>query len=164
VDCRRLTDAEPAFRASTSRSSFRAGVASIAAAMLVVAGVSVLRPSVRQSQPRIITTAPNADIPPTRPATRGLGCASRCGISRDSYDTEAFAMKKIIFGFAALALSAATHQALACDWGLHADSSSATVVACDNSGCAPVPPTQQSAAPTIADEAASPTPTAVAEK
>jgi hypothetical protein len=73
-------------------------------------------------------------------------------------------MKKIVFVLAVFALSAATHQALACDWGLHTDSAAQTIVACDNNGCAPVPPTQESAAAKAADEAASSRPTTIAEK
>jgi hypothetical protein len=76
----------------------------------------------------------------------------------------AFVMKKIVFVFAALALSAASHQALACDWGVHAHNATATVVACDNNGCAAVQPTQEAAAPKVTDEAASQAPTTVAQK
>jgi hypothetical protein len=83
----------------------------------------------------------------------------------------AFVMKKIVFVFAAFALSAATHQAMACDWGVHAHNSSATVVSCDNNGCTAVQPSQEAAAtetaapeapaPKTADEAG---PTTVAQK
>jgi hypothetical protein len=73
-------------------------------------------------------------------------------------------MKKIVFVLAVFALSAATHQALACDWGLHADSAAQTIVACDNNGCAPVPPAQESASVKTAHDAASPAPTTVAAK
>jgi hypothetical protein len=83
----------------------------------------------------------------------------------------AFVMKKIVFVFAAFALSAATHQAMACDWGVHAYNSSATVVSCDNNGCSAVQPSQETAAtetaapeapaPKTADEAG---PTTVAQK
>ena len=48
-------------------------------------------------------------------------------------------MKKMIFVFAAFALSAVTDQAVACDWGVHADNKAATVVVCDPQrlrGCA----------------------------
>ena len=67
-------------------------------------------------------------------------------------------MKSIML--AALALgTAATQQAVACDWNqLHANSSPATVVVCDNGSCRAVEPstTQQAAttaptAPTIAE-------------
>jgi hypothetical protein len=83
----------------------------------------------------------------------------------------AFVMKKIVFVFAAFALSAATHQAMACDWGVHAHNAPASVVSCDNNGCTAVQPTEQAAAPEaaapqapapkVADEAA---PTTVAQK
>jgi len=73
-------------------------------------------------------------------------------------------MKKIVFVLAVFALSAATHQALACDWGLHAYTAAPTIVACDNSGCAPLPPAQESASVKTADDAASLAPTAVAAK
>ena len=75
-------------------------------------------------------------------------------------------MKKIVFVFAAFALSAATHQAMACDWGAHAHNSPATVVSCDNNGCTAVQPSQETAAPEapapkMADQAG---PTTVAQK
>ena len=71
-------------------------------------------------------------------------------------------MKKTIFVFTALALSVASHQAVACDWGAHASNSNATVVVCDNKGCAAVPTTQQAATtepttPKVADELTNPT-------
>ena len=62
-------------------------------------------------------------------------------------------MKKIVFVFAAFALSVATHQALACDWGVHAHNATSTVVSCDGNGCTAVQPAQEAAAPKIADEA-----------
>jgi len=70
-------------------------------------------------------------------------------------------MKKMFFVFAAFALSAVSHQAMACDWGVHARNSAATVVVCDNSGCAAVPTAQEAAtteptAPKVADESAAP--------
>jgi hypothetical protein len=80
------------------------------------------------------------------------------------------AMKSIIM-LAALALgAAATQQAVACDWNqLHANSSPATVVVCDNGSCRAVEPstTQQAAttepkAPTVATEPADPAPVTVA--
>jgi len=77
---------------------------------------------------------------------------------------------KTITLFAALALGTAmTQQAVACDWGLHADSKSATVVVCDNSVCRAVEPsiarqaaTTEPAAPTIAAEPANPAPVTLA--
>jgi hypothetical protein len=77
---------------------------------------------------------------------------------------------KTITLFAALALGAAmTQQAVACDWGLHADSTNATVVVCENGACRGVEPsiTQQAAtteptAPTVAAEPADPAPVTVA--
>ena len=75
-------------------------------------------------------------------------------------------MKSIML--AALALgTAATQQAVACDWNqLHANSSPATVVVCDNGSCRAVEPstTQQAAttAPTVATEPADPAPVTVA--
>ena len=48
-------------------------------------------------------------------------------------------MKRIILVFVAFALSAVTHQAAACDWGVHADVAAPTVLVCDNSGCAAAP-------------------------
>ena len=78
-------------------------------------------------------------------------------------------MKSIIM-FAALALTTATQQAVACDWNqLHADSLPATVVVCDNGSCRALKPaiTQQAAttepaAPTAVAEPADPAPVAVA--
>ena len=69
---------------------------------------------------------------------------------------------KTITLFAALALGTAmTQQAVACDWGLHAGSTNATVVVCDNGACRPVEPSsaQQAAtteptAPPVAAEPA----------
>jgi hypothetical protein len=75
----------------------------------------------------------------------------------------AFVMKKIVFVFAAFALSVATHQALACDWGVHAHNATSTVVSCNGSGCAAVQPTQEAAAPKSADDAG-PAGTTVAQK
>ncbi len=77
-------------------------------------------------------------------------------------------MKKTLFVFAAFAFSAVTHQAVACDWGVHAGNSAATVVVCDNSGCAAVPTAQEAAttepaAPKVADEPANPAPITVAD-
>ena len=77
---------------------------------------------------------------------------------------------KTITLFAALALGTAmTQQAMACDWGLHADSTNATVVVCDNGACRAVEPstaqqaaTTEPAAPTVPAEPASPTPVTVA--
>jgi hypothetical protein len=77
---------------------------------------------------------------------------------------------KTITLFAALALGAAmTQQAVACDWGLHADNTSATVVVCDNGACRAVEPsiaqqaaTTEPAAPTVPAEPASPAPVTVA--
>jgi hypothetical protein len=85
-------------------------------------------------------------------------------------------MKKIVLVCAAFTLFAATEQALACDWGLHAHNTAATIVACDANSCAALPPTQEAAAPEStdktadrtadqsADQATSPAPTTVAEK
>ena len=80
-------------------------------------------------------------------------------------------MKKIVFVFAAFALSAATHQAMACDWGVHAHNATSNVVSCDGNGCTAVQPTQEAAAPEatapeapapkVADEAS---PVTVAQK
>jgi hypothetical protein len=75
----------------------------------------------------------------------------------------AFVMKKTVFVLAAFALSAVTHQALACDWGVHAHNATSTVVSCDGNGCAAVQPAQEAAAPKSADEAA-PASTTVAQK
>ncbi len=64
---------------------------------------------------------------------------------------------KTITLFAALALGTAmTQQALACDWGLHADSTNATVVVCDNGNCRAVEPSiaQQAATEPAASLAA----------
>jgi hypothetical protein len=77
---------------------------------------------------------------------------------------------KTMMLFAALALGTAmTQQAVACDWGLHADSTNATVVVCDNGACRAVEPSraQQAAtteptAPTAAAEPAEPGPVTVA--
>jgi hypothetical protein len=78
---------------------------------------------------------------------------------------------KSIVRFAALALgTAATQQAVACDWNqLHADSLLATVVVCDNGTCRALEPaiTQQAAttepaASTVAAEPADPAPVTVA--
>jgi hypothetical protein len=81
-------------------------------------------------------------------------------------------MKKIVFVCAAFTLFAATQQASACDWGLHAHNTAATIVACDANGCGALPPTQEAAAPEStdntadksADQATSPAPTTVAQK
>ena len=78
-------------------------------------------------------------------------------------------MKKTTFVFAAFALSAASHQAVACDWGAHASNNNATVVVCDKSGCRAAPTTQQAATtepttPTVADESANPAPLTVADQ
>jgi hypothetical protein len=77
-------------------------------------------------------------------------------------------MKKIVFVCAAFTLFAATQQAPACDWGLHAHDAAATIVACDANGCAALPSTQEAAAPEStdksADQATSPAPTTVAQK
>ena len=78
-------------------------------------------------------------------------------------------MKSIIM-FAALALTTATQQAVACDWNqLHANNAPATVVVCDNGGCRAVESattqqaaTPQPAAPALAAEPADPTPVTVA--
>ena len=70
-------------------------------------------------------------------------------------------MKKIVFVFAAFALSAASQQALACDYGVHAHNSASTVVVCDNNGCAAVQPAQEAAVPKVTDDSA---PTTVAQK
>ena len=72
--------------------------------------------------------------------------------------------------FAALALGTAiTQQAVACDWGLHAGSTNATVVVCDNGACRPVEPssaqlaaTTEPTAPPVAAEPAEPGPVTVA--
>jgi len=61
-----------------------------------------------------------------------------------------------------------TQQAVACDWGLHADSTNATVVVCDNGNCHAVEPSiaQQAAtepaAPPVAAEPVDPAPVTVA--
>jgi hypothetical protein len=78
-------------------------------------------------------------------------------------------MTKMIFVFAAFAVSVASHQAMACDWGAHAADNNATVVVCDKSGCTAVPTTQQAATtepttPKAADESADPAPLTVAEQ
>ena len=79
-------------------------------------------------------------------------------------------MKSIIM-FAGLALGAAvTQPAVACDWNqLHANSSPATVVVCDNGSCRGVESattqqadTPQPAAPAVAVEPADPAPVTVA--
>ena len=77
-------------------------------------------------------------------------------------------MKKIPFAFAAFALWAVTHQAVACEWGVHAGNSAATVVVCDNSGCSGVRHAQEATttepvAPRVADESANPAPITVAD-
>ena len=77
-------------------------------------------------------------------------------------------MKKMLFVFAAFALSAVSHQAVACDWGVHASNSAATVVVCDTGGCSAVPTAQEAAAtepaaPKVADESANPAPITVAD-
>jgi hypothetical protein len=77
-------------------------------------------------------------------------------------------MKKFSFVLAAFALSAVSHQAVACDWGAHA-ANNATVVVCDSSGCAAVRTAQQAAtteltAPKAADESANPAPLTVADQ
>jgi hypothetical protein len=77
---------------------------------------------------------------------------------------------KTITLFAALALGTAmTQQAVACDWGHHADSTNATVVVCDNGACRSVEPsiaqqaaTTEPAAPTAPAEPAEPGPVTVA--
>jgi hypothetical protein len=77
---------------------------------------------------------------------------------------------KTITLFAALAFGTAmTQQAVACDWGLHADRTNATVVVCDNGNCSSVEPSiaQQAApseptAPTVAEASDNPAPVAVA--
>jgi len=77
---------------------------------------------------------------------------------------------KTITLFAALALGTTmTQQAVACDWGLHADSTPATVVVCDNGNCRAVEPsiaqqaaTSEPAAPTVAAAPANPAPVTVA--
>ena len=77
---------------------------------------------------------------------------------------------KTITLFAALALATAmTQQAVACDWGLHADGTNATVVVCDNATCRAVEPsiaqqaaTTEPAAPTVPAEPANPAPVTVA--
>jgi hypothetical protein len=79
------------------------------------------------------------------------------------------AMKTIIMCAALVLSTTATQQAMACDWNqLHANSSPATVVVCDNGGCRALElaTTQQAAttepaAPTQA-EPASPAPVTVA--
>jgi hypothetical protein len=77
-------------------------------------------------------------------------------------------MKKITFVFAAFAIAIGSHQAVACDWGAHA-ANNATIVVCDNSGCA-APPTAQQAAltepttPTVAEESTKPAPLTVADQ
>jgi hypothetical protein len=68
-------------------------------------------------------------------------------------------MKKLVSVLAALVVSVVSHQAMACDWGAHAANNRATVVVCDNNGCAAVPTAQQAAAPeparsTVANDAA----------
>ena len=78
-------------------------------------------------------------------------------------------MKKTIFVFTALALSVASHQAVACDWGAHASNTNATVVFCDDKGCAAVPTTPQAATtepttPKMADELTNPTRLTVADQ
>ena len=78
-------------------------------------------------------------------------------------------MKKITFVFAAFAISVASHQAVACDWGAHASNNNATVVVCDKSGCVAAPTTQQAAAtepttPKVTDESANPAPVTVADQ
>jgi hypothetical protein len=73
-------------------------------------------------------------------------------------------MKKTVFVFAAFAFCAASQQVPACDWGLHARNATPTIVACDSSGCAPLPPAQEATAPKTADDTASPAPTTVAQK
>jgi hypothetical protein len=78
-------------------------------------------------------------------------------------------MKKMIFVFAAFALSAVSHEAFACDWGAHAANSNATVVVCDKGVCAAVSTAQQAATtepttPKVADESANPTPLTVADQ
>jgi hypothetical protein len=78
-------------------------------------------------------------------------------------------MKKLILVFAAFALSVASHQAVACDWGAHAANKNATVVVCDHSGCAAAPTAQQAAAtqpttPKVANETANPVPLTVADQ
>ena len=77
-------------------------------------------------------------------------------------------MTKMIFVFAAFAVSVASHQATACDWGAHAANNNATVVVCDKSGCKPVPTTQQAATtepttPKDAGKSVDPAPLTVAE-
>ncbi len=48
---------------------------------------------------------------------------------------------KTIMLLAALALGIAmTHQAFACDWGLHADASDRTIVTSDGTGCRAIEP------------------------
>jgi hypothetical protein len=96
---------------------------------------------------------------------QGLGQVPRMCYAGGSCSLRAFAMKKIVFVLAAFALSAASHQALACDFGLHARNAAPTVATCDGSDCTPIPSTQESAAaPKVADETASSTPTTVAQK
>jgi len=78
-------------------------------------------------------------------------------------------MKKLIFVFAAFALSAVSHQAVACDLGAHAANNNATVVVCDKSGCPAVPTSQQAATsepttPKVVDESANPAPLTVADQ
>ena len=78
-------------------------------------------------------------------------------------------LKTLIFVFAAFALSAVTHQAGACDYGVHADNAAATVVVCDNGACAAVPTAQEAAAtepaaPKVADEPTDPAPITVADR
>jgi len=66
--------------------------------------------------------------------------------------------------------TAVTQQAVACEWNqLHANSSTMTVVVCDNGSCRALESatTQaakpEPAAPTVAEEPASPAPTTVAD-
>jgi len=79
---------------------------------------------------------------------------------------------KTIMVFAAFALGAAmTQQALACEWGYHAATQPATIVACDSSGCHTIaastaeqqPANESTASQQIADEPANPAPTTLAE-
>jgi len=77
---------------------------------------------------------------------------------------------KTIMLFAALAFGTAmTQQAVACDWGLHADSTNATVVVCDNGNCRSVEPSiaqhtaaSEPAAPTVVEAPDNPAPVTVA--
>jgi hypothetical protein len=62
-------------------------------------------------------------------------------------------MKKLVV-LAALAFALGTvHQAVACDWGMHAADATPIVAACEGNNCATKPTTQEAAA-TIPEPAA----------